>query len=101
MTSCREPTVSTARFFRTRGHAQFGIDSFCPRRHDDGCQVAQCKRERAFGRAKIRAASDAFFDHLSYWQDRGVKRFVLIVSQALQSGNRLSGMPRPTRNSPS
>lgn len=80
----REPTVSTARLFRTRGHAQFGIDIFCPRRHDDECEVAQCKREQAFGRAKIRAASDAFFDHLTYWQDRGVKRFVLIVTQPLQ-----------------
>lgn len=49
----REPTVSEARLFRTRGHAQLGIDILCSRRHDDGSEVAQCKRYRAFGRDKF------------------------------------------------
>ena len=80
----REPTVSEARLFRTRGHAQLGIDILCSRRHDDGSEVAQCKRYRAFGRDKIRGASDDFLEHLSYWRERDVRRFVLIVTDSLQ-----------------
>ena len=80
----KEPTVGQARLFRVRGVAQYGIDVICTRRYDDGLEVAQLKRYRAFGKTDIRDACDLFFQHIAYWRDRSVRRFVLMVTEPLQ-----------------
>jgi hypothetical protein len=40
----------------------------------------ECKRYNNFPPAKIRDASEEFLEHLEYWQQQRVKRFILIVA---------------------
>jgi len=43
-------------------------------------EVGQCERFDGFPPAEIRKASEEFLEHLEYWQQQRVKRFILFVA---------------------
>ena len=81
----REPNVATCNRYGTRGHGQLGIDLLAAIKNSADYHVAQCKRYKSFSPSAIRAASDAFLDHIDHWRAKRVRRFVLIVSEPLES----------------
>jgi hypothetical protein len=79
----REGTVESCRRYGTRGNKQRGIDLLAVGRNSPKLEVAQCKCYESFPKKLIAAASDAFLEHLPYWREKGVRRFVLIVAEPL------------------
>jgi len=79
-----EPNIANCNRYGTRGERQHGIDLLAEVRNSSEHHVAQCKCYESFPRDKIRAASDEFLKHLTYWQEYQVKRFVLIVAEPLE-----------------
>lgn len=77
-----EPNISTAEVFGTPGQGQRGIDVLASHRNDHGISVGQCKRieVNALNVKLIQNASSEFLEHLDYWRDRNVKRFILFVA---------------------
>ncbi len=78
----KEPNISAAQVFGPSGQAQFGVDVQAQHRNDDGISVGQCKCivPQGLTVGLIREASDEFLQHLEYWRERGVRRFILFVS---------------------
>ena len=76
----RQPGIVTCDVYGTRGQKQMGIDLLARRSDGEGIEVSQCKCYTDFPPVKIRKASDEFFEHLAYWQQRKVKRFLLFVA---------------------
>jgi len=74
-----EPRIATCNVYGTRGQQQDGIDllAHC----DDGIytEVGQCKCYKDFPPQKIIDASDEFFQHINYWLNKKVRRFILFV----------------------
>lgn len=78
-----EPLITTCGIYGVPGQTQDGIDLFA-HRADGDVEVGQCKCHKAFPPAKIRAASDKFFESWeTRWRDENVKRFVLFVASDL------------------
>lgn len=77
-----EPNISTAEVFGVSGQAQLGVDIQALHRSDDGISVGQCKCivPKDLTVKLIQKASDEFLQHLEYWRERGVRRFILFVS---------------------
>jgi tetratricopeptide (TPR) repeat protein len=73
--------------FGTNGQSQYGIDLIA-RQPPDRLDVAQCKGERDFPPAKIRAATQKFLEHWGYWRDKNVSRFILFVASELSQRQR-------------
>ena len=76
----RQPGIATCDVYGTRAQKQRGIDLLARRSDGEGIEVGQCKCYTDFPPAKIRKASDEFFEHLAYWQQQNVKRFLLFVA---------------------
>ena len=76
----RQQGIATCEVYGTRGQKQRGIDLLARRTSGDGIEVGQCKCYKNFSPAEIRTASDKFFEHLAYWQQQNVKRFLLFVA---------------------
>lgn len=74
-----QPRIATCDVYGTRGQQQDGIDllAHC----DDGIstEVGQCKCYKDFPPRKIIDASDEFFQHINYWLNKKVRRFILFV----------------------
>src|SRR5262249_561217 len=81
----RQQGIATCNVYGRRGQKQWGIDLLARRSGGDGIEVGQCKHYQHFLPFEIRQASDAFFDHLVYWQPRNVRRFILFVACDLDS----------------
>ena len=56
----KDSDVEFCQLYGVQGDAQLGIDIFARRGSDDKYSVYQCKREKKFGPAKIRAAIEKF-----------------------------------------
>lgn len=82
-----EPEVVTCNVYGVRGQLQRGVDLIAHRAGGDGVELSQCKCVATFGPADIRRVSDEFFDHWSYWSQKSVRRFVLIVACDLSNTN--------------
>jgi tetratricopeptide (TPR) repeat protein len=79
-----EPNIATCSRYGIRGQRQFGIDLLADVRNSANHEVAQCKCYAEFPKRKIADASDEFLNHLAYWQEKRVVRFVLIVAEPLE-----------------
>lgn len=77
-----EPKIATAEVFGVPGQPQRGVDIVATHREGGGIGVGQCKciKPDSLTPALVRGASQAFLDHLTYWQERGVRRFILFVA---------------------
>jgi hypothetical protein len=77
-----EPEIATAEVFGVPGQLQRGVDIVATPRQDPGICVGQCKciEPDSLTVAAVRQASQDFLDHLAYWQERGVRRFILFVA---------------------
>jgi len=82
-----DPEVKACREYGINGQAQHGIDLIADRK-DGGTDVAQCKCERDFTTAKIRAASLEFLKYLGLWKSRGVRRFIVLVGSEVNQRQR-------------
>lgn len=76
----RQEGIATCEVYGTRGQKQRGIDLWAQCVGGNGSEVGQCKCYKAFSRKEIEKASDEFFAHLAYWQERHVQRFILFVA---------------------
>ena len=77
-----EPDYITADVFGTPGQLQRGVDVLAIRRGGEGIAVGQCKRVTpdALRPALLKQASQDFLEHLGYWQERNVQRFIVFVA---------------------
>ena len=76
----RQPGIATCAVYGPQGQPQRGIDLLAHRRGIIEKEVGQCKRYRNFPPKDIRKASAEFLQHLEYWQQQRVKRFILFVA---------------------
>lgn len=76
----RQPGIATCDVYGTRGQRQRGIDLLAHRRGSMEKEVGQCKCYEDFPPAEIRKASEEFLEHVRYWQQQQVKRFILFVA---------------------
>ncbi|WP_291984084.1 hypothetical protein [Luteitalea sp.] len=78
----KERNISAAQVFGPSGQAQFGVDVQAQHRNDDGISVGQCKCivPQGLTVGLVQKASGEFLQHLEYWRERGVRRFILFVS---------------------
>jgi hypothetical protein len=76
----RQPGITTCDVYGTQGQSQRGIDLLAHRRASMEKEVGQCKCYNDFPPAEIRKASEEFLEHLGYWQQQQVKRFILFVA---------------------
>lgn len=68
---------------------QYGID-ILGRLPDGTCDVVSCKRYKTIAKGKITTWSNDFADHWnSYWNNRGIKRFILAISTNIKNPDRL------------
>ena len=77
-----EQDYITADVFGTPGQLQRGVDILAKRRGGEGVAVGQCKCviPGALRPALLQQASEDFLEHLTYWQERNVQRFILFVA---------------------
>jgi hypothetical protein len=77
-----EPGITTAEVYGVPGQTQRGIDVLALHRGDDGTSVGQCKRvvPRSLTPSLIADASAEFLEHLNYWRERRVRKFILFVA---------------------
>jgi hypothetical protein len=75
-----ESEIVTCDIYGTRGQPQGGIDLLAHLNNNVCIAVGQCKCYKKFLPRQIREASDEFFKHINYWQQQGVKRFILFVA---------------------
>jgi hypothetical protein len=78
-----EPGIKTCDIYGTPGQSQSGIDIKALVQEGYGCEVGQCKCTGDFPPAEIRKASEEFLKHLSFWQEKNVRRFILFVASPL------------------
>jgi len=72
------------RIYGDNGEKQFGIDIRCNRKTGI-LEVAQSKCYKNFTPAEIVEASNKFFENIQFWQNEGVKKFILIVACRISS----------------
>ena len=83
-----EPSVSVCEIYVKPGQLKDGID-LLSHRNDGDIEVGQCKCHKDFQPAKIREASDVFFDSWeTHWRNKNVKRFILFVASDLETRKR-------------
>jgi tetratricopeptide (TPR) repeat protein len=77
-----EPDIATAEVFGTPGQLQRGVDIVATPRQGTSIAVGQCKciEPDSLTVAALRQASRDFLDHLAYWRDREVRRFIVFVA---------------------
>ena len=77
-----EPESITAEVFGAPGQLQRGVDLRVQRRGGDGITVGQCKavKPASLRPRLLEQASTDFLDHRAYWQDQGVRKFILFVA---------------------
>ena len=77
-----EPDYVTANVYGTSGQLQRGVDILAIRRGGDGIAVGQskCIGPIALTPALLRQASADFLKYRIYWQELGVRRFILFVA---------------------
>jgi hypothetical protein len=75
---------TNCRIYGDNGEGQFGIDIRCDRKTGI-LEVAQSKCYKNFPPAEIVKASNKFFEHIQFWQNEGVKKFILIVACRISS----------------
>src|SRR5438552_1383099 len=61
------------------GQSQRGIDIVAPLRDKTGLHLGQCKAWEEPSPKKIREATEEFLPHAKYWQDQGLKKFILLI----------------------
>ncbi len=84
-----EPNIATCDTYGVRGQPQEGIDLLAYRNDGDGIEVGQCKCYKDFPPAKIREASDKFFEYWEkHWSKKNVRRFILFVACDLDKRQR-------------
>lgn len=79
-----EPDIKDAVVFGKRGQSQYGIDVIATTQGNQK-EVGQCKKYQKFTQKNIQKASQEFLDHWdTYWKDKKVTRFILLVSCQVQ-----------------
>lgn len=73
-----EPEVTTSDIYGLPGQTQRGIDILSTGQH--WLTASQCKRYQSITARQVEEASKEFLVHWDYWQNEGVKRFILILS---------------------
>jgi hypothetical protein len=73
-----EPGISMCEVYGPRGQSQYGIDLLAHRQN--GIEVGQCKCYKSFPAARVKKASEEFFEHWDRWSKENVKRFILFVT---------------------
>ncbi len=86
---CRDLLAAQGEFIDCRiygdnGEEQCGIDIRCVRKANI-LEVAQAKCYKNYPPAKIIDASNKFFEHVQFWQNERVKKFILIVACRISS----------------
>ena len=81
----KDSDVEFCQLYGVQGDAQLGIDIFARRGSDDKYSVYQCKREKKFGPAKIRAAIEKFEN--GEWKSK-TSTIVLCTQESLQAKER-------------
>src|SRR5919206_1796011 len=76
----KDDQIALCAIYGVQGQTQYGIDLIAPLRGPYGNDVAQCKRYADFKPGDIVKASDEFLQHLEYWKEFNVRRFILIVA---------------------
>jgi hypothetical protein len=61
------------------GQCQKGIDIEAPLRDKTGAHVGQCKAWSECSASEIKKATAEFLPHLSFWQNHGLKKFILMI----------------------
>jgi hypothetical protein len=72
--------IASCGILGVRGQKQYGIDLIAPLRGPYANDVAQCKRYSEITPDDIVTASDEFLQHIDYWQQFNLRRFILIVA---------------------
>jgi hypothetical protein len=76
----KDDLIASCGIYGVRGQTQYGIDLIAPLRGPYANDVAQCKRYSDFKPSDIVKASDEFLQHLEYWKEFNLRRFILIVA---------------------
>jgi hypothetical protein len=76
----KDDLIASCGIYGVRGQMQYGIDLIAPLRGPYANDVAQCKRYSDFKPSDIVKASDEFLQHLEYWKEFNLRRFILIVA---------------------
>jgi hypothetical protein len=80
-----DQAVRTCDQYGIAGKTDHCIDLLAPLKDQEGIIVAQCKAKKNFSASAVKAVSRAFFKHWnSHWQNKNVKRFILMVACDLQ-----------------
>lgn len=79
-----EPEVTECVVYGVGGQSQHGIDLLADTIRPDTRIAAQCKCYQKFTERNLRDTCKEFSDDLEYWQERNVRRFVLMVACAVE-----------------
>ena len=84
-----EPEIATADVFGAPGQRQRGVDIIAHRRDGDGIGVGQskCIEPKYVTPALVQAASKELLEHLAYWKERRVRKFILFVAADISRTN--------------
>ena len=89
----KEPGVATADLFRTTFDVQYGVDA--TGQTDQGLIVQSCKCYGVVRKGLMARWSQDFLDHWpSYWAQRRVRKFILVVAAPMNSRQRLEDIER-------
>ncbi len=89
----KEPGVATADLFRTTFDAQYGVDAIGET--DQGLIVQSCKCYGVVRKGLVAQWSQDFLDHWpTYWAQRRVRKFILVVAAPMNSRPRLEDIER-------
>jgi len=89
----KEPGVATADLFRTTFDAQYGVDA--TGEIEDGLIVQSCKCYGLVRKGQLAQWSQDFLDHWpTYWMQRRVRKFILVVAAPMNSRPRLDDIER-------
>lgn len=93
----KDDLIASCGIYGVRGQKQYGIDLIAPLRGPYANDVAQCKRLSEITSEDIVKASDEFLQHLDYWKEFNLRRFILIVACAMDRRQHQEELQRQRR----
>jgi hypothetical protein len=76
----RQKGIATCRLFGQKGQADKGVDHIAHREAGDGKDVGQSKCYQEFSESDLQKAVAPFFQHLAFWKEQDVRRYILFVA---------------------
>ena len=76
----KQKGISTCNLFGLRRQVQKGVDHIADRESGDGKEVGQSKCYAVFDIGDLKTAVEPFFEHLTYWKEQDVRRYILFVA---------------------